>query len=268
MIINTKPFDLKQTFDCGQCFRWNENEDKSFTGVAHGKVLTIKNENGKIILDDDSPVWNSYFDLDTDYEKIITDLSQTDIMKNAISKGSGIRILKQDFFETVISFIISQNNNIPRIKGIIEKLCESYGEKIKDNYYAFPTAEKLASLSLKDLSFLKAGYRDKYIIDASVKIAKNSIDKDIIFNAPINEARAEISKIKGVGPKVCDCILLFSASRTEVFPTDVWIKKVLTNLYGFKNLTKNEINEFAQKNFGALAGYAQQYLFYSMRESD
>jgi N-glycosylase/DNA lyase len=187
-------------------------------------------------------------------------------MRNAVKAGDGIRILKQDFFETVISFIIYQNNNIPRIKSIIESLSKAYGEKIKGEYYAFPKAEILAEKSPDDLVFLRAGYRDSYIIDASIKIAEGKINKDIIFNAPIDEARNEISKIKGVGPKVADCILLFSAARGEVFPTDVWMKKVLTELYGFENLTPKAINEFAEENFGNLAGYAQQYLFYSMRE--
>ena len=186
-------------------------------------------------------------------------------MKNAIEKGSGIRILRQDFFETVVSFIISQNNNIPRIKSIVESLCRRYGNHIADDFYSFPDCTTLAKLEKEDLSFLRAGYRDGYIIDAARKICDNAIDMDIIYNAPVDEARAQISKIKGVGPKVADCILLFGASRGEVFPTDVWMKRVLTELYGFENLTPKAINAFAKENFGTLAGYAQQYLFYSMR---
>ena len=266
MIIHTKPFDLTQTFECGQCFRWNKNDDGSYTGVAHGKLVHIAEKDGCIELDDNSPLWEKYFDLDTDYNEIIARLSSGDIMKNAISKGEGIRILRQDFFETVISFIISQNNNIPRIKGIVENLCRHFGERIEGDYYAFPQAEILAALEPEELSFLRAGYRDKYIIDASRKIARKELDMDIVLNAPIEEARNEISKIKGVGPKVADCILLFGGARGEVFPTDVWMKKVLTELYGFENLTPKAINAFARENFGNLAGYAQQYLFYSMRE--
>ena len=267
MIIKEKYFDIKQTFDCGQCFRWNENIDGSYTGVVNSKVVTIKQDENKIEINDDSFFWNEYFDLGTDYGEIINKISNSDIMTNAIKKGEGIRILRQDFFETVISFIISQNNNIPRIKSIIENLSKAYGEKIEGEYYAFPKAEILAEKRPEELAFLKAGYRDSYIIDASQKIADGKIDREIIFNAPIEEARNEISKIKGVGPKVADCILLFSAARGEVFPTDVWMKKVLTQLYGFENLTPKAINEFAKENFGNLAGYAQQYLFYSMRES-
>lgn len=266
MRIDTKPFDLIQTFECGQCFRWNKNTDGSYTGVAHGKLICIKESDGYIHINDDSEIWREYFDLDTDYNSIIDTLSVSDIMKNAIAKGSGIRILRQDFFETVISFIISQNNNIPRIKGIVESLCRQFGSRIEGDYYSFPEADTLAALEPKDLAFLRAGYRDAYIIDAARKIVSGEISRDIIFHAPIDEARSEISKIKGVGPKVADCILLFGASRGEVFPTDVWMKRVLTELYGFENLTPKAINAFAKENFGALAGYAQQYLFYSVRE--
>lgn len=261
MTFDISPFDLNDTFECGQCFRWNKNPDGSYTGVAHKKVLNIKKKENVFVLSDDSKLWEDYFDLSTDYNEIMSALNTDDIMKNAIESSFGIRILKQDFFETVISFIISQNNNIPRIKSIIENLCKTFGENLDEGYFAFPDASVLASLDKKDLAFLKAGYRDSYIIDAAQKIKAGLLDSDVIYNAPIDEARTEISKIKGVGPKVADCILLFGASRTEVFPTDVWMKKVLTSLYGFETLAPNEINTFAKEKFGKYAGYAQQYLF-------
>ncbi len=267
MIIKETPFDIEQTFECGQCFRWNKNSHGGYTGVALGKLVNIRQFEGYAELDDDDDVWNTYFDIDTDYNSIIEKLSVGDVMKNAIAKGSGIRILRQDFFETVISFIISQNNNIPRIKSIVENLCARFGKKIADGYYAFPEAETLASLEREDLAFLRAGYRDAYIIDAAKKISAGEINKEIVFGGTIEDARNEISRIKGVGPKVADCILLFGAARGEVFPTDVWMKRVLTELYGFENLTPKAINAFARENFGNLAGYAQQYLFYSMREN-
>ena len=261
MTLNISPFDLKDTFECGQCFRWNENPDGSYTGVAFGKVLNIKKSESGAVLSDNSPLWQDYFDLQTDYNYIMKELAIDDVMIEAIDKSSGIRILRQEFSEAVISFIISQNNNIPRIKGIIENLCAKYGEHLGNNFFAFPKMDILASLAPSDLAFLKAGYRDSYIIDAAQKISLNSLDMDIIKNAPIADARAEISKIKGVGPKVADCILLFGAHRGEVFPTDVWMKKVLTTFYGFETLTPKEINKFAKDKFGTLAGYAQQYLF-------
>lgn len=261
MTLNISPFDLKDTFECGQCFRWNENSDGSYTGVAFGKVLNISKKEGQTILSDDSAFWQDYFDLQTDYNYIMKELSVDDIMIEAIEKSSGIRILRQEFSEAVISFIISQNNNIPRIKNIIENMCANYGKNLGNNYFAFPQMDVLAALEPSDLAFLKAGYRDIYIIDAAQKISLNTLDMDVINNAPIDEARAEISKIKGVGPKVADCILLFGAHRSEVFPTDVWMKKVLTTFYGFETLTPKEINKFASDKFGTLAGYAQQYLF-------
>ena len=261
LILNVSPFDLKDTFECGQCFRWNENPDGSYTGIAFGKVLNVKKEDNKFVLSDNSALWEDYFDLNTDYNNIMKTLSIDDIMTEAINKSSGIRILRQEFSETVISFIISQNNNIPRIKSIIENLCKNFGTELENEYFSFPEADTLASLSPDDLKFLKAGYRDSYIIDAAQNIYLKKLNMDIIKNAPIEEARAEISKIKGIGPKVADCILLFGAARTEVFPTDVWMKKVLTAFYGFETLTPKEINNFAYQKFGALAGYAQQYLF-------
>ncbi len=261
LLLNISPFDLTDTFECGQCFRWNQNQDKSYTGVAFGRVLTIKKEKDGFYFSDNSPLWQDYFDISTDYNKIMSFLCVDDIIKNAIQSSPGIRILKQDFFETVISFIISQNNNIPRIKSIIEALCNNYGKDLGHGFFSFPDAKTLACLTPADLAFLKAGYRDSYIIDASEKILSNSLDMDIIKNAPIDEARKEISKIKGVGPKVADCILLFGVSRYEVFPTDVWMKKVLSSLYGFENLTPNEINKFAKEKFAPYQGYAQQYLF-------
>lgn len=261
-------FELCDIFECGQCFRWNKNEDASYTGVAFGRVLTVSKKDGEVYFSDDDEIWSEYFDLETDYSEIKRTLSCDEITKNAIKKGEGIRILKQDFFETVISFIISQNNNIPRIKGIVEKLCAKYGREIENGFFAFPEKEVIASLEKEDLAFLKAGYRDSYIIDAARKITDGKIDMNIIKNAPIDEARREISKIKGVGPKVADCILLFGASRYEVFPTDVWMKRVLTELYGFETLTPVQINAFAKEKFGNLAGFAQQYLFYSMRSNE
>ena len=266
MKITADSFELEDIFECGQCFRWNKNEDNSYTGVAFGKVLTLSKEGDGVTFSDDNEIWNEYFDLDRDYGEIKRILSKDEVTKKAIEKGQGIRILKQEFFETVISFIISQNNNIPRIKGIVEKLCEKYGKEIEKGYFAFPEKEVIANLEKEDLAFLKAGYRDSYIIDAARKLVNNELDMDVIKNAPIEDARKEISKIKGVGPKVADCILLFGASRYEVFPTDVWMKRVLTELYGFENLTPDKINAFAKEKFGNLAGFAQQYLFYSMRE--
>ncbi len=264
MIFKIKDFNLTDTFECGQCFRWNKNENNSYTGIVHGEILCIEEKDNSFILSESS-LWHSYLDLDTDYSVIKKKITVDSVMENAIKKGEGIRLLNQEMFETVISFIISQNNNIPRIKGIVENFCRAFGEKIQGDFYSFPEPGKLKGITEKDLEFLRSGYRASYICDAIEKITDNEIDLRILQNAPIEQARKEISKIKGVGPKVADCILLFSVKRGEVFPADVWMKRVLTELYGFNDMTPEKINNFAKEKFGNLAGYAQQYLFYSMR---
>jgi len=264
LVLTINDFNLTDTFECGQCFRWNKNEKGEYTGVVGKEVLVISQKGNNFTVSN-SPLWQKYLDLDTNYSQIKKKINVDSVMEKAIKEGEGIRLLNQEFFETVISFIISQNNNIPRIKGIVEKFCNRFGERIEGEFYSFPQAEKLKGITEKDLEFLKSGYRASYICDAIEKISRNEIDLDILKNAPIEEARKEISRIKGVGPKVADCILLFSVKRGEVFPTDVWMKRVLTQLYGFNDLTPEKINAFAKEKFGKYAGYAQQYLFYSMR---
>lgn len=263
--MNKEFFNLKDTLECGQCFRWEQNPDGSYTGVVGDEVVTVKQTADDIYYDCSDELFNSYFDMNSDYSKIAEKVCVDSVMERAVSKGKGIRILNQDFFETVVSFIISQNNNIPRIKGIIGKLCEKYGTPIKDGFYTFPNAETLAKVKPEELAFLRAGYRDTYIIDAADKIFSGKIDINIIKNGNILSARKEISKIRGVGPKVADCILLFAAKRGETFPTDVWIKKVLTHYYGLSDITPKKAQEFAENKFGKYAGFAQQYLFYLAR---
>ena len=186
-----------------------------------------------------------------------------DYMKNAVAFGNGIRILKQDLWETIVSFIISANNNIPRIQGIIDRLCEKFGKPLEYNgktYFSFPDAEKIQG----DLSFLRAGYRDSYIKDACGKALSGEIDLNNIRTLSTEDARKNLLKICGIGPKVCDCILLFGLSKCEVFPVDVWVRRSVSALYE----TEEDPRQFANNKFGDLAGYAQQYLFYYMRETN
>ena len=265
MIFKCDNFNLDDTFECGQCFRWNKDDNGVYTGIVEGNVLRLKQTGDSIDFDGDIAFWKNYFDLDTDYNEIIRKIRIDDVMKNATEKGKGIRILRQNLFETVISFIISQNNNIPRIKGIVEKLCMGFGNKIDGLNYSFPTPESLNSADITDFAYLKAGYRDVYIKDAARFFTEHILDSDILINGNLSDARSEISKIKGVGPKVADCILLFGAYRTEVFPTDVWMKRILSIYYGINNASPAEINAFASKKFGKYAGFAQQYLFYLAR---
>ncbi len=272
-------FDLKQTFECGQCFRWNKELDGSYTGIAYGKVINVSQRAKGMEIDNITPldfesIWRNYFDLDTDYASIKNALSKNDeVIGRAIKHGSGIRILRQEFFETLISFIISANNNIPRIKGCIENLASDFGEKI-GNYkgkmrYAFPKAEVIAELTPDDLSACRLGYRAKYIIEASRQYMALGDEKIRALTSGVTESDevlAEVMKFSGVGPKVANCILLFSLNKRDSFPIDVWIKRVMAKLYGFDERDIAGMRQFASKTFGEYAGIAQQYLFYSMRE--
>lgn len=274
MIYLKKDFKPRHTFDCGQCFRWNATEnDGEYIGVAGGRVCRVVSDT-VYCPDEDNSFWEEYFCSSIDYEEIKNKLSRND--KNlikCIEYGYGIRILRQDIWETIISFIISANNNIPRIKKIIETMCSEFGEHIHadkslksgDNYYSFPSPEKLNSLDISDLSILRAGYRDKYIMDAASKVVSGEVDLNKLPNMTTADVKLELMKIKGVGPKVADCIMLFSLGRYELFPKDVWIKRILSVVYGVGD---KDIDEFVYKKYNGLEGFAQQYLYYYYRDND
>lgn len=256
---NIKNFDLRETFDCGQAFRWEENENGSWSAVVKGKYITVEKKNSDIIMQGISETefnsfFKSYFDLDRDYESIINKLSENEILKKAALNGLGIRILNQEPWETLCSFIISQNNNIPRIKGIISRLCSAFGEKCEGGY-SFPDARTLADLTEEDLAPLRSGFRAKYIIDAAKKVSSGELELENLKEMSLDSARAELMKIKGVGPKVADCTLLFGLGHIDAFPQDVWIKRAM------KELFNSELPECARQ----YAGIAQQYIFYYMR---
>lgn len=279
---NINSFELKDIFDCGQCFRWNRQEDGSYTGIVGKNVLNIKKENGNIIIegigkDNFSKIVEEYFDLKRDYNQIKKELAQIDSnMKNSIQYGQGIRLLNQDLWETIISFIISANNNIPRIKGIIERLSQKYGDKITWNekdYYTFPTPEQLKNVTVQEYRELGLGFRDKRVYETTQMILKKQVDLEKMRqNSNTFEIKEELLKLSGVGVKVADCILLFSdLKRLEVFPVDVWVRRVINELY-IKNsdetkVTTKQIEKIAKEKFGDLAGLAQQYLYYWKREN-
>ena len=275
-----KDFNPTHIFECGQCFRWNMEQDGSYTGVVGENVINLKKDQNNIIIkgivkDNLKDVCFDYFDLDTDYKNIKDKLSLIDNnLKTSIEYGNGIRILHQDVWEALISFIISANNNIPRIKGIIERISKKYGKEIRWGdriYYTFPTPEELSKASVKDLRMLGLGFRDSRVYETTKLIKEGKIDLyQLEKNNNINEVREELLRFPGVGPKVADCIMLFSMKKYEVFPIDVWVKRVMTELY-FNEDKKIEPNnkkilEFAENKFGNLAGLAQQYLFYWRRE--
>lgn len=281
LLENYSSFNLRDIFECGQCFRWNEENDGSYTGVFGNNVINVKKTIKGIYFKGvcEKDIVNTvidYFDLDRDYNEIKRILSKVDNnMEESIKYGEGIRILNQDLWETIISFIISANNNIPRIKGIIERLSKKYGKKIEFNnkkYYTFPTAEELKDVSVQEYRKLGLGFRDirlyettKMILNKDIDISKLNQIKDT------NQVRDELLKLSGVGPKVADCILLFSTlKRFDVFPIDVWVRRVMNDLYihkeDEKNVSKKEILKLANDKFGNLEGIAQQYLFYWRRE--
>ncbi|MEE0946400.1 MAG: DNA glycosylase [Acutalibacteraceae bacterium] len=261
IIKNPQLFDLKKTFLCGQCFRWDEDENGVWHGIVNSHYINIKEENSDIILypctkEDFYSLWYDYFDLGRDYEQINTAFQQDETLNIAREYSKGIRILNQEPWETLCSFIISQNNNIPRIKGIISRLCEAYGEK-SEKGYSFPKAEILAKLTIEDLAPLRSGFRAKYIIDAAKKVASGEVNLSLLKTSNKDEARDILTTIYGVGEKVADCTLLFGLGHIDVCPKDVWIKRALSIFYDgdFPDCAKN------------YAGIAQQYLFYYARET-
>lgn len=280
ILENFKSFEPKHIFECGQCFRWNLEDDGSYTGVFGKNVLNVKKENNKIIFngiceENIIKVCTKYFNLDTNYENIKQKLSSIDkYLENSINYGEGIRILKQDLWETIISFIISANNNIPRIKGIIERVSQNYGEKIiwkGKEYYTFPSVEALSKASILDLKNLGLGFRDKRVYDTTKMILNREIDLEKIEKSDdINYINEELLKLPGVGPKVSDCIMLFALNKFEVFPIDVWVRRIMNELYIKKEdetkVNKKEIEKLAREKYSNLAGLAQQYLFYWKRE--
>ena len=273
---------LKHIFECGQCFRWNKELDGSYTGVFKNNVLNVKEQNHQIIFDgicdgDIKEIVTQYFDLDRDYDDIKNKLSKIDEpLKNSIDYGSGIRLLNQDLWETTISFIISANNNIPRIKGIIEKMARRYGNKIEwkgNEYYTFPTPEQLSKASVEDLRALGLGFRDKRIYDTTKLVISKQMDLEKLKQETDSKKIKEtLLTLPGVGPKVADCIMLFSTLKClDVFPVDVWVRRVMNELY-FKlpdetKLKRDQIEKLATEKYGDLAGLAQQYLFYWKREA-
>lgn len=285
VIKNIESFEPKHIFECGQCFRWNIEDDGSYTGVVKNNVLNVKKEENSIIIkgmceDNLEELCKDYFDLDTDYQKIKNKLSKLDNnLRVSIKYGNGIRILKQDIWEALISFIISANNNIPRIKGIIERISKQYGEEIiwdNKKYYTFPNPEQLSNASVSDLRKLGLGFRDVRVFETCRLINQNIISiEELETIKNIDELKEQLLRFPGVGPKVADCIMLFSMKKLEVFPIDVWVKRVMTELYGdeirkLKNtntiISNKQILEYAQQYFGNLAGVAQQYLFYWRRD--
>ena len=228
-------FSLPLCLDCGQAFRWEKTGD-TWRGVINGREYILKQDGRSLEIsgstDEESiHILENYFDFERDYDRILAVLKSDGYLSKAVDEYYGIRILRQDGWEALCSFIISQNNNIPRIKGIISRLCGNFGEKIGEDAYSFPSAERLSKLDVSDLSPLRSGFRAKYILDAAKKVSSGEVDLKKIEKMPVEEARQELMKIKGVGPKVAECTLLYGFNRLEAFPVDVWVKRIMKELY-------------------------------------
>lgn len=262
-IEKNREFDLQQTLECGQCFRFTTKDGKTYTGTAMGKSLTVTEDDSGIFFHNTSEeefksVWYDYFDLALDYSDVKRELVQSySGLSDVIEYSPGIRILKQDPWEALCSFIISQNNNIPRIMGIVDRLCTLCGELNADGSYNFPTADVLANMSIDNLAPIRSGFRAKYLIDAAQKVSMGVVDLDRVANEDIEEARKELMLITGVGPKVAECTLLYGMHRLEAFPIDVWMKRAMSTLF----------NGVDPQSFGKYAGIAQQYIFHYARQS-
>lgn len=264
-------FDLDQIFESGQEFRWVKENDGSYTGIVKDKILNLSQDGSTVYfnnttLKDFQNIWYDYFGFDIDYKYIKETLSNIDDkMKTVIEHSGNQRILNQDKWETLIAFILSTNNSIQMVEKVMNNLSIKYGEYIDDfngrQYYSFPSPEKLASLSLEELRNCKMGFRDKYVKAASQAIVSGEINLDNIANLNTTECIEELKNINGIGTKVADCIAMFSMKKSDVFPVDIWMKRIMEEFYIDSNMSVPKIREFAINKFGDLSVYAQQYLF-------
>lgn len=277
IVEGVRDFQPDHTFDNGQCFRWNREDDGSYTGVACGRAVNIDFKGETLTIDHSTleeyhAVWKDYLDLDRDYGAIKQMLSGKDpAMERAVAYGSGMRILRQDKWETLISFILSQNNNIARIKKCVESICTAHGSPLGmyrgQMRYAFPAPEQLAGLTTEELDTCKLGYRAKYIVETAGQILADGGKTLYSLDRLPTEAGFEyLLSLSGVGPKVANCILLFSMGKYESFPLDVWIRRVMHQVYKIEEGNVRKMQEFAAEHFGDCGGVAQQYLFYYARE--
>lgn len=261
VLENIRCLDLDLTLDCGQAFRWEKQEDGSWSGVVKGVFLNISKTDNTILLKNTTKenfenIWLDYFDFNKNYVKICDTLKQDSLLAPTVDEYYGIRILNQDSWEALCSFVISQQNNIKRIKGIISRLCKAYGDEVRSGFYSFPSAEKLSSLTVADFEELRMGYRAKYLEKLSKDVADGKIDLEKIKALTLDEARKELLNIYGVGIKVANCALLFGFGFYDAFPVDVWMKRVM-----------EYYPDGLPECFDGIGGIAQQYLFHWARNN-
>lgn len=277
--IEVECFNLKATLECGQCFRWTCISENEYIGVISDRVIKVRQVGNKLYFKSNDmtnleEVVKYYFDLEKDYLDIEKEIVKIDKnIKGAVNYSSGLRHLNQPFFECLISYIISANNNIPRISKSVNAIAKEYGKKVvfeNEEYYLFPAIEELKNVTVDEYRKLGVGFRDRYIKDTVETILNGGFDVNNVDKLTTDDLRKELMKLKGVGQKVADCILLFSCGREEVFPIDVWVERVMSVLYFKENkgrMNKKDIIEYADKHFGKNAGIIQQHLFYNIREN-
>ena len=260
-LCSREQMDIEKTFECGQCFRWNADAEGVYRGIAMGYPARVWYEDGAVMISSDGPeeMWREYFDLERDYAAISREFQGGEYLERCIEAGLGIRILRQEHWEALCSFIISQCNNISRIKGIVERLCESFGEPVEfegRRFYSFPQPEKLAFLREEDLAHLRSGYRAAYIINAANSIVSGALKMEELVDCDYKHAHKKLCELRGVGSKVANCVVLFGLYHMEAFPIDVWIKRALKEHFP---------KGFDPAVLGKYAGLAQQYIFYYSR---
>ena len=251
-------FDLAATLDCGQCFRWEQREGL-WQGVAFGRELALRQVGDRLELfceAQDAPLWAAYFDLERDYDAILGEAAERyPVLRQALAVAGGIRILRQEPWEALCSFIVSQNNNIKRIRGLVKRLCEAFGTPLGEGNFAFPTAEQLAGATEEELRAMGLGYRAPYLLDAARRVACGRLDLRALEQLPLEEAETALREVHGVGPKVAQCALLYGLHRLDAFPVDVWMKRAMARY----------LPGCAPKDLGPCAGAVQQVLFHSIR---
>lgn len=284
IIKEVKNFELPHIFDCGQCFRWDRTERDTYIGIAFGKIIEVEKKDDNVIihnssLDDFNNIWREYFDLDRDYSKIKDEFITDPLLKQAVEFGYGIRLLKQEPFEIVISFIISANNRIPMIKRAIKNISKKWGEELNYNgetFYSFPTVEKLKEVTLEEIESCGVGFRAKYIVDTVNRVYDSKMSSEGNLDFDLNNIKSKgddechklLQNFMGIGPKVADCIMLFSMEKYSAFPVDVWVKRAMQHFYLAPDVSLKKIRDFGRDKFGSLSGFAQQYLFYYARENN
>jgi len=276
IIKGVKNFELDHIFECGQCFRWNKEANGNYIGIAYGKVIEIEKKDDKVTIynineEEFNMLWCDYFDLERDYTVIKKKFQKDPLLKKSVDFGHGIRLLQQEPFELTISFIISSNNRIPMIKRAINNLSEKWGKPIEykgKTYYAFPTIEDLEKASIEEIATCGLGFRSKYVRDTVHRIYTGEVSLETIKSEKDDICHEELQKLNGIGPKVSDCIMLFSMQKYSAFPVDVWVKRAMQFFYLAPDVSLPRIREFARDKFKNLAGFAQQYLFYYARENN